>query len=255
MGILEAATYFDMSGHQASDSPLVMVGLFSPEQKWLAFERRWQTEVLGAGRIPYVHMKEFAPMIGPFLFLREDEPLRRAIIQAMIKVIKAGANKIIAYYLSPATFREMDRLYDFAGFWHGAFSLAAVGCTSWFRHWIHEHHPKARVKYVYEAGDQGWGRFQELTKAVHIEPIPHPKIDPDTGEWFAPFQAADFIGWELARELHEQDPPLRRRKPRQSLKELTKQLPQLELREFQLSSALSLAGQYAEMFPSRAIRS
>lgn len=242
------AAYFDASGHQAGNSPIVIAALIAPEKKWLRFERDWKNMLTGSG-IPYLHMKDFAHSRTPYEFLKGDKKKRDQIIAAVCRAIKP-INKIIAYHVPPSAFKEANARYMLEPFWEGAYTLAATACAQSVRRWTRENYSGQPVKYFIESGDQGQARSIELIKQVGVQLIPLPKQDADTGDWFAPFQAADFVAYELAKEIAEQDAPARSRPTRWPVVEIARTLP-YELREMKMEQIVGLADKYPMAFPRR----
>lgn len=106
------------------------------------------------------------------------------------------------------------------------------------------------LKYVVEDGDAGADRFYALSKAMGFHVIPQPKRDPVTGEWFAPFQAADFVAWETAREWSEMTAEERKFQRRQSLNKLLKHF-RLETSRYEAKALRELCIEFPRLFPKR----
>jgi hypothetical protein len=126
-----------------------------------------------------------------------------------------------------------------------------MACALRVREWKEQHRPVGtRLKYFHEDGDDTMPRFQELARGIEIHPIPLPAQDPETGEWFAPFQAADWLAWEVAREWSQIRLPKRRFPQRGTLSEMLKHL-QPETSYYPKDKLVELVKMFPQWFPLR----
>jgi hypothetical protein len=195
-------SYLDTSGHQDGDAPLVVAGLASTERHWLHFEREWRSMLQTFG-VPYLHMKEYAHFRGPFEKWRNDPASRKHFLARATDIIAKHVKHVATHYIALEEFRAVDRDYRLGEFFEGAYALAAGGCVLMLKKWKNEKHPNEPMKYVVEAGDAGQGAFVQLVKHYNIPVVPQDAMD-ESGAWFAPFQAADFIAYEVAKQWTKQ---------------------------------------------------
>jgi hypothetical protein len=68
-----------------SGTELVVSGFISTVPKWGNFERDWRA-LLKNAKVPYSHMKQFAPSTGIFALWKNDEPRRREFLANLINI-------------------------------------------------------------------------------------------------------------------------------------------------------------------------
>jgi len=56
---------------------------------------------------------------------------------------------------------------------------------------------------VFEKGDIGQNEFKRIAIREGFDPLLKSKINPATGHWFEPFQAADLMAWEFRRVIND----------------------------------------------------
>jgi len=218
--------YYDASGSQSQpDKPLVVVGLLSTEGKWLKCEKEWDA-VLAEFGAPYLHMKEFAPGVGPFASWKDDKPRRADFLNRLIMVLKHHVNKVFQYRMVPDVFWTLNKERKLVEEWGGPYALLAafslLQAESWWeiRHGLQGH----QLHQVVEKGDAGQGAFMNSASKWERPPTLLRKVDPATGRHLVPFQATDFLAYESRRNieigLSGQEQTIRA-----SLAELLRQLP------------------------------
>lgn len=219
--------YYDASSTQLEkEKPLVVVGVLSTERRWLRFEREWGA-VLKRFGVPYLHMKEFAHSVGPFAAFKGDEPRRAEFLGALVKAMKRNINKAFQYRLVPGAYGDLDREFELSETWGGPYAFTTSVTVNQTQFWFEEKYPKHQLAHVVEKGDPGQEDLYRLSPLDDNPVTIRPKIDKRTGEWFKPFQAADFFAYEarlnigrhLAGETHVARQSLlllRRRMPHQA---------------------------------------
>src|SRR5438128_1203686 len=128
--------FYDASGSERDrDGSLYVVGMLSTAQKWLRLDREW-SDVLRGFRVPYFHMKEFAPGVGPFEPWRDDAEKRREFLEELFRVVKKGVNKSFGHGFSLAEFRAVNKVYRFSEHYGGAYCFAAGACLASVKQWM-----------------------------------------------------------------------------------------------------------------------
>ena len=191
-------TYYDTSG--SDRQPMVTtVGLFASVSRWERFEKQWKS-ALEQARMPYLHMKEFVNCIPPYEHFKEDEPARIRFIQTAIDIIADGDMRVIAMTVAPDDFRTVNSTYKLAEVFGGPWGLCAYMCAVSAEDWRHIEE-SALIAHYHERGERGMGRLVDLLAKADIKIEFRKKVDPHTGEWFVPFQACDFVAWEIRRGI------------------------------------------------------
>lgn len=199
-------TYHDTSG-SAKDSPtLVTTGLIASEASWRRFERAWR-EMLERFCIPYIHMSELAPGNSPFLHIEENPEDKKRLIRCMVRIVSKHTFPVFAS-LDVGAFNSLDEEYGMTEYFGGPFSSCAAVAVKAGDRWLSETHSGYKVMHYHERGEKGSdgvGKLMRLLEAEDIELQPLRKKAKSTGEWLIPFQACDFIAWEIrraAKDLH-----------------------------------------------------
>lgn len=238
------AAYFDASGDQYGGQPLVVAGLASTEGKWLHFERQWRS-MLREFRVPYLHMREYAHSVGPYRLWKDDPATRRHFLARATDVIGRHVKHVSTLYVDPKDFREVDEQYELGEFYSGAYPIAAGGCAIKVKEWKGRRYKEQPIHYVFEAGDAGQDRLARLLPHYGMDVTIRRKQDQETGTYFTPFQAADFVAYEVARRWAGHGG-----RPRQSLVGLTERV-NLVVNYFPRESLVALVEAYPELFPRR----
>jgi hypothetical protein len=239
--------YSDTSGMQKSSDPLVMASLVSPVSRWLRFEREWKAMLKEHG-IPYLHMKEFAHSLGPFKDWKGNEKRRAAFLARVVAVIHHSVNKTFTLRAKREDFDAVNKVFELDGPYSGIYQITALALAGHIMEWCDAKHPGKPIKWFYERGDDGLGRLVDGARkhAPHLklrwDPIPLPAQDGATGDWFAPFQACDFVAYEVAQEWKQLDKPLgRERSRRGALRNLLRTIP-VFIGEFPRENLVKVAG-------------
>jgi hypothetical protein len=247
------AAYYDTSGQQKDMSrPLVVAGLLSTESRWRRFEREWAAVLRRKEfNVPYLHMKEFSYSTGPYKDWKGDEPRRQGFLGALFTVIKRNVSKAYVTHLWPRDFVELNKSYVLKERLGGPYPLGASLAFAFVREWMGKKRPGQPTEHYFEAGDDG----QRLFRALHEKNgrIPHikQKVDPDTGEWFKPFQASDFVAYEVATEiLRQEEGDKRTRYSRPGVLWILHHLPH-EVRGHTVETLRSTFEDHPDRFPRR----
>lgn len=226
MAVLTKFTaYYDASGSQGDKGGAVLVvGMVSTEKKWARLEGEW-LEVLRDFRAPYFHMKEFVHGAGPFKPWRDDYDKRASFLKDLMRVAKRGVNKSFGHGVFLADYRLLNQHYRFSEKFGGAYCFSAGACLASIKKWMRGKYSHARIAHIFEKGDSGQGELRRLVPLYELTAITvKEKVDPNTGEWFVPFQVADLIAWEFRRAITDVDKdmgiPLR-----ESLRTMLRTLP------------------------------
>lgn len=189
--------YYDASGSESTNRPLVLAGLLSTERKWIKFEHDWQAFLAKHG-VPYLHMKEFAHSRGPFSDWKGQEAKRKGFLREAIQVIKRRVHMTFESHAFPDDYRAVDKLYDLKSLPDHLYSVVSIGAADRINAWVRRQHPGCRVHHVFESGDMGQGLFfRHVSAELAASMTTLPKIDAISGQWFAPFQAADLVAYEF----------------------------------------------------------
>jgi hypothetical protein len=202
-------------------------------------------------------MTEFTKCEGAFAFLKHDQEKQSAILDCAAKTTKAWTHKTFTVGVDLAGFRRADRMYRVSEYWSkglpnsaigGAYSFAAGQCVGVLLKWLHRTHPVERHYHVFEKGDTGQGAFRDVLDRYDISAEFLRKENKLTGEWIQPFQAIDWIAWEIRRLYGAYQE--RRRVVRPSMRVLRKQLPLRDLL-FTESGLLQMCIDNPELYPPR----
>lgn len=193
------ATYYDASG--ADSQPMVTtVGLFATVDRWERLEQEWK-DALTRARIPYVHIQDFVHRNPPYAHFKEDEDLRVEFIRTANNLLADGNLRVIAMSVAPEDFRTVNKTYKLVESFGGPWGLCTCMCaTAADIDWRAHVEPDALIAHVHERGERG-GRVVDILAEANIDLQFRDKVDPHTKEWFVPFQAADFVAWEIRKAM------------------------------------------------------
>jgi hypothetical protein len=195
--------YFDRS---ADTGITVVAGYVSTPEHWQNFQEEWLEWLARPEyQVPYFHMREFANSVGAY----EDgwkgqHRKRREFLQGLISITKSHTFHSFAASVRSDDFgrfikiRHMERLFG------NEFTLCARACGRDVRKWAGVNFPTSPIEYVFECGDEGKGKLIEIMERDGFKtPIfkskkPSPA---DPQGMFTPFQAADFLAWEVRKSL------------------------------------------------------
>ena len=221
--------YYDAAGSEDDGGgALTVVGLLSTEKKWLRFEQDWNRVLRDFG-VPYFHMKEFAPSTGPFEKWKDDPHRRADFLLKLIAVTKRRTNKTFVSVVELAGYNEANLEYRLKESFGGAYGLACYTCLRQVDTFLERRYPHNMVLHIPEKGDRGQGPFLMLIgkEQTRGEVTPKRKGESVTGLPVSPFQACDFIAWEVRRNVIDNLGD-RATEVRRSLAEIVRQLPGTE---------------------------
>jgi hypothetical protein len=207
--------YVDASG--SPDDPLaqsfVLAGFLATESQWNRFEREW-TRVLTAEGVTALHMREFAHFRGEFRAWRGAEDRRANFLQALGTVIKRHVRRSFSVGVRLADYRAVASTYQLAEQGPSLYAICAGLIARDIRQWLTQRHLEDPTLLVFERGDTGqdeWRLIHEMkmwTDWSGSEPFFIPKIKRDVGRqpvYLRPFEACDYLAFELAKALQVLD--------------------------------------------------
>lgn len=218
----EYQAYYDAAGSESSEGPLVVAGIIARHSSWKRFDVEWMS-VLKKYEIPYFHMQEFVGHRGAFKHWRGEQEKRAALLRELLAVVKRRINKAIIVGLMAHDFHYVNRHYVLDRGVRNAYSFVAALCATQVEKWFARRYSRWGLTHYFEEGDAGQAGFASFARAHVIAPtLIHPAKN-SKGEWITPFQCADLIGWECAREWQQMQGP-RTREARRSYVEIGRHL-------------------------------
>jgi hypothetical protein len=225
--------YLDASG-TAADTPVLAVGGFvATEEQWGEFERAWVAALADEG-VAEVHMKELAHWRGEFESWGRDEERRARFLARLTGIMNAHTERSVGVTLCVEEFRAVDADFQLSDRFGGPYAVTSLSVIGSLLAWRDREHPGAPLRFVVERGDNDQGdlyaamtRIMKRYKDDPLRPLPTverlPKRWQEGGvtRYRLPFQACDFIAWEL-RKLSQTvlETGQRLQKPRKSLQQL-----------------------------------
>lgn len=235
--------YYDASGTEGDPSrPLVVVGLASTAKKWVKFDRDWE-RVLAEFGVPYLHMTNLVRFEDPFSGWNEIK--RDAFLARLIPLLKRGVHKAFITKITPADFLAVARKFDLDRIGN-PYPVAAGACVGMADRWIHENYPGRPIRHVLEAGDNNQKLFDMLIRLEGITPVIEPKIDPNTGKWFLPFQGDDLMAYEY-RQVFREDKTYT---PTLSMQTILRTIPQESYSHTQ-DTLIAMCQAHPDVFPPK----
>jgi hypothetical protein len=199
--------YFDASGTENSGTELVVSGFVSTVQKWKRFEREWQA-LLDDAKVPYFHMKEFAPSTGIFASWKDQESKRRKFLSKLINITVKHVEYSFSAGVLLKDWRICNRSYRLREEEFPPYSLCGWTCVDEVYRWCDETSQKRdQLMFMFEEGDTGQDKLKRRVARdfgikIRTGPkIPDPKIRYERP--ILPLQAADFASWHIRRVLDE----------------------------------------------------
>lgn len=204
--------YFDASGtHDNLDrsgkpSPAVSVaGYLATPLQWQRFDNRWR-EILGDAGVPYFHATDFVARVPPFDGWTEEK--RKGFTLALIDAISGNVTYGIGMAVVRAEYENILVTYPITRKAFGTpYTFCCHMCLWTGSDWAHNRRYNDTIKYVFESGD-----FSQEILAAHS----HACNDDRLREFFrfgvggltfedgvktTPLQAADFLAYEMYREM------------------------------------------------------
>ncbi len=97
--------FLDESGHSSATEFFALAAFVADYTDWPAFDHLWQEALRGA-QAPYLHMREFAHRVGPFLGWTEEQ--RRALLGRCVKALNSIPAVAVGAAVSIADFNTLD---------------------------------------------------------------------------------------------------------------------------------------------------
>jgi hypothetical protein len=219
------SVYFDRS---ADTGIRVVAGYVSTPEHWQNFQEEWLKWLARPQyRVPYFHMKEFAHSLGAYKDGWKGQPRkRREFLVGLINITKSNTFHSFRASVRSDDFRRFIKIRHMERLFGNEFTLCARACCRDVRKWAGANFPTNPIEYVFECGDEGKGKLVEIMERDGFKtPIFRPKMPSpaDLQGIFTPFQAADFLAWEVRKSLGqvESEPGAQWDDVRQSFKELS----------------------------------
>jgi len=186
--------YFDAS---RGDGITTVAGWLGTTVAWESFDIDWKI-LLAQYDIPYFHMREFAPSVGPFKKWKGQEGLRANFLRKAVHIIGHSVHYGLGCMIEDAIFAKMNETYALTEVFGNPFCLAARDCLAHANLWLRKDQRGLEVDYVFEDGDEGKGCLINVLK-LNDPPIV-PQFAPSRGPSARlPLQGADFAAWELLK--------------------------------------------------------
>jgi hypothetical protein len=190
--------YFDAS--EQGDF-LVVAGYLFRKKNIKPFERKWRAMCRKHG-IEYFHMTDCNAAAREFKSLNKAQR-----IECQTEAIAAICEFAALGLINSVKITDFNDTKGMAEYMSNPFSLCAHGALMMCKNWAEDNDPKARIAYVFEAGDKFQGDVQNILHSVsenvvrrrffHYEAHAfHPKRSS------MPTQAADILAWNAAKQQH-----------------------------------------------------
>ena len=201
--IVTYKVFYDASGSETDASGVLALCCYAaPAAKWLRFDDDWKA-MLDEERIPALHMKTLIDDLKKAH--PDDDPHVRAeaLFSRAIRVMKnRHLNKMLSISVDLAAYQEVNREYMLNELYGKGYSFVAAVCMREAQEWVIAKHRTDPILHVFECGDNGQEEFRD---ALPLWPeYSHaflPKYDERTGLRVRPFEALDYLGWEIRRAL------------------------------------------------------
>lgn len=207
--LLVLKAYFDESRDTSRGSTLAVAGYFGRTTEWRLLERRWNN-ILSFYNIKHgLHMKEFAHFKNEFEMFRHNEPLRQEFLDRLTSTLYKPKPRFVAvgcavdvheFAKLPAKVRE--------GFRSDPYLFAFILCVrKAIESRFVQHLPmEEKMGFVFDRRDELQSRGKSLFNYVKDKlAIPERRRIGDLAfgsrSESPPLQAADFIAYEVRRDL------------------------------------------------------
>jgi hypothetical protein len=186
------SSYYDTSGAQRGGPFIVTAGILGSEKQWLRLEVAWRAALKDAG-IPHLHMRTLPQ------FFKDHDDEKQAFLSRLVLILRRYSAKTFVVTLDVEEYEKLNEQYLLDEARGPAFPLCAAYCAAQARAWHRVHHPRQPLRHYHEYGDVDKGKLINLCETNGIEMEFPKKRNRQTGEWFVPFQANDFLAWESRR--------------------------------------------------------
>jgi hypothetical protein len=206
MVILKA--YMDNSGEEDDPQHKVcsLAGYITTAKKWRKFDKLWK-QTLIMYKVPYLHMKEFAPNIGPFEKFKDHEKDRRQFIQSLVDIMEETHLRGIMSVIRLGDFRKFikDKGLNIDAYSFNLYACMSIIAATWQNKPIEIiidriNKPGRMIDKAMEyiETDVYWvGR----TNYIQLSPLPKGI----TFREIVPIQAADFLAWEIRKLIDSRE--------------------------------------------------
>lgn len=199
----DLSVYLDRS---ADTGITVVAGYVSTREHWQNFQEEWLRWLSRPEyQVPYFHMREFAFSVGAYKDgWRGQHRKRREFLQGLIGITERNTFHSFAASVRSDDFRRFTKIRHMERLFGNEFTLCARACGRDVRKWASVNFPVSPIEYVFEGGDEGKGKLIEIMERDGFgTPIFKPRrpSPADPQGIFTPFQAADFVAWEVRRAL------------------------------------------------------
>jgi hypothetical protein len=202
MAVLKA--YFDDSGDEddPQEKAASLAGYVATAENWQYFEEEWR-KVLKDHDVPYLHMKEFAPCIGPFVKYQDDEGARIELLQSLIKVMGDAHLEGVASVVKMADLKYFnDRMnHDINAYAFNLHICMDILSDRWpdtiIEMWLDRTNkvwPKIEKAEAYCKSEEYFGDYNNK-----ISPLPI--LKGLNFKEIIPIQAADLLAWEIRKDV------------------------------------------------------
>ena len=218
--------YFDASGDRARGGTVTMCGLVATAHKWRKFETEWLALLERFGLTPPFHTTDFERGRGQYRGLGRDdaereasrrdnaarEATRGAFRVEALGIMHRHTSKWFTVSVVVEALRRAYHEYEMPSSEYGRpYVWCGVRSYDLVRQWMQNRstdsrgHPRDRIAFVFEEGDDDQQRLEEVlrrdmmlpTESIHFVP----KADA------VPLQACDFLAWEMRYETERRQDP------------------------------------------------
>jgi hypothetical protein len=212
IGVMKVWGYFDASGtHDSLDrsgkpSPAVSVsGYLATPLQWQRFDKRWRAVLSEAG-VPYFHATEFVARVPPFDGWSDEK--RLWFTRALIDVISGNVTYGVGMSVARAEYENVLATVPIAKKVFGSpYTFCCHMCLCTGADWAHQRNYTETIKYIFESGDASADILKAHTNACQDDRVRERfrfgirGLTFEDGVKVAPLQAADFLTYELYREM------------------------------------------------------
>ena len=206
MVILKA--YMDNSGEEDDPQHKVcsIAGYITTVKKWRKFEKLWK-QTLTRYKVPYLHMKEFAPNRDPFEKFKNKEEDRRQFIQSLVNIMEETNLRGIMSVIRLADFRKFNEekgleidayafnlyvcMFIISATWQNKPVEIIIDRINKPGRMIDKANEYAETD-VFLTGCTNYVQLSVLPKGFTFREI-------------VPIQAADFLAWEIRKHIDSKD--------------------------------------------------
>jgi hypothetical protein len=210
--------YFDNSGDAEDPQHKVLTvgGFLANDDQWARFEDIWKANLETFG-LPYLHMKEFAHFVGPFVVFKDNEEDRIRFIEGCVSSIRdAGIDKSVCHCIRLNDTRRFNADYNrkidpFSFCLYISYVDIQDKCKDDKHIELVVDHFSKVTKKIYLAEE--YARTDSFHKNLGFNIATRPLSEALSFRDVPPMQAADFLVWELRKSETKYDEWFEIRKP------------------------------------------